>query len=256
MVRSNINHRFSDDDLTTRIGIAFATRPRIAAREIQVSVQHGVVTLRGFVPSAYDRHLVIALTRHVAGVFGIDDDLLLNDTTEITPEEREALVGVSHLKERAVSARTRNEGRTRRRMLRAGLAMIGLVFATLAGCGSADSGHVPVHPTSGAIKFRGQPVAGALVTLHPKEGTGTGAPSPRATVGHDGKFDLSTYVGQDGAPEGEYVLTVQWYRPVCQGNEVLGGPNVLPAKYASARTSDVLIKIAAGENRLQPIQIR
>jgi sugar lactone lactonase YvrE len=34
----------------------------------------------------------------------------------------------------------------------------------------------------------GQPIAGALVSLHPKDGTGTGAPSPRATVGPDGKL--------------------------------------------------------------------
>jgi hypothetical protein len=49
---------------------------------------------------------------------------------------------------------------------------------------------------------------------------------------------------------------VQWYKPIRQGNEVVGGPNVLPQKYALAQTSDVQIKIAAGENRLQPIQLR
>jgi hypothetical protein len=31
---------------------------------------------------------------------------------------------------------------------------------------------------------------------------------------------------------------------------------VLPQKYASVRTSDLVIKIAAGENQLQPIVIR
>ena len=39
------------------------------------------------------------------------------------------------------------------------------------------------------------------------------------------------------------------------GNELVGGPNVLPAKYASAKTSDVQIRVAAGENQLNPIQI-
>jgi hypothetical protein len=113
-----------------------------------------------------------------------------------------------------------------------------------------------VHPTTGAIQFRGQPISGAFISLHPKGGSVTGAPSPRATVGPDGKFSLSTYDGKDGAPEGDYVLTVQWYKPIRQGNELVGGPNVLPKKYASARTSDLIVKIAAGQNQLQPIQIR
>jgi hypothetical protein len=67
---------------------------------------------------------------------------------------------------------------------------------------------------------------------------------------------VTTFDGNDGAPEGEYVVTVQWYKPVRQNNEVVGGPNVLPAKYASAKTSDLRITVAAGENRLNPIQIR
>jgi hypothetical protein len=122
------------------------------------------------------------------------------------------------------------------------------------GCGSADT-HVPVHPVLGAIQFRGQPVAGAFVSLIPKDAA-EGIPNPRATVGKDGSFTVSTYNGDDGAPEGEYTLTIQWYKPVRQGNDLVGGPNVLPAKYASAKTSDVRIRVAAGENRLQPIQLR
>src|SRR5687767_7734398 len=100
------------------------------------------------------------------------------------------------------------------------------------GCGSSDSNRVPVHPVLGAIQFRGQPIVGAFVALHPENATAE-VPSPRATVGPDGSFTLSTYDGNDGAPEGEYVLTVQWYKPIKQGNEVVGGPNVLPKKYSS-----------------------
>lgn len=123
------------------------------------------------------------------------------------------------------------------------------------GCGSGDTSRVPVHPVLGAIQFRGQPIVGAFVALHPKNATAE-VPSPRATVGSDGSFTLSTYDGNDGAPEGEYVLTVQWYKPIKQGNEVVGGPNVLPKKYSSPQTSDLKITVAAGENRLQPIQLR
>jgi hypothetical protein len=122
------------------------------------------------------------------------------------------------------------------------------------GCGKSEN-RIPVHPVTGAIQFRGQPAAGAFVSLHPKSAV-AGVPNPRATVAKDGSFVFTTYDGNDGAPEGDYVLTVQWYRPVRQGNDLVGGPNVLPAKYASVRTSDVQIKVAAGENRLKPIHLR
>jgi hypothetical protein len=134
----------------------------------------------------------------------------------------------------------------------AGLLMIVL---PLVGCGQNGAERVPVHPVMGAIQFRGQPVGGAFVALHPRTPT-DGVPGPRATVAKDGSFAVSTYDGGDGAPEGEYVLTVQWYKPVKVGNDLVGGPNVLPAKYASVRTSDVRITVAAGENRLKPIQLR
>jgi hypothetical protein len=107
----------------------------------------------------------------------------------------------------------------------------------------------------GAIQFRGQPANGAFVSLHPKNAA-EGVPNPRAMVAQDGSFTVSTYDGNDGAPEGDYIVTVQWYKPVKQGNDLVGGPNVLPAKYASPRTSDVVVHIAAGENRLKPIQLR
>jgi len=138
--------------------------------------------------------------------------------------------------------------------LRSLIAVLAAVMVSCLGCEKAEN-RVPVHPVSGAIKFRGQAPAGAFVSLHPKQAT-QGVPNPRATVAKDGSFTVTTFDGNDGAPEGDYVLTVQWYKPVKQGNDLVGGPNVLPPKYASPRTSDVQIKVAASENRLQPIQLR
>jgi hypothetical protein len=233
----------NDSDLKTRIGIAFATRPRIARHDVQVAVRDGIVTLRGNMPTPYDRQLVVALTQHVAGVFGIEDLLQVTEPSRTRiSNETLASTGIARLRLHRVG--------------RIGLATIAITLATLAGCGHGDASRVPVHPTTGAIKFRGQPVSGAFVSLHPRGDTSTGVPSPRATVGPDGNFALSTYDGQDGAPAGDYVLTVQWFKPIRQGNDLVGGPNVLPRKYASANTSDLIVKIAAGENRLVPIQIR
>lgn len=136
-----------------------------------------------------------------------------------------------------------------------GFATLAALILPLFGCSRGDANRVAVHPVQGAIQFRGQPMEGAFVSLHTKSGN-NGIPTPRATVAKDGTFTVTTYDGNDGAPEGDYVVTVQWYRPVRVGNDLVGGPNVLPAKYASAQTSDVKIRVAAGENQLQPIQLR
>jgi hypothetical protein len=136
----------------------------------------------------------------------------------------------------------------------AAVAVAALTILPSLGCSKTES-RVVVHPAQGAIKFRGQPVEGAFVSLVPKNAV-EGVPNPRATVTKDGSFALSTYDGNDGAPEGDYVLTVQWYKPVREGKDLVGGPNVIPPKYASAQTSDLTIHIAAGENHLKPIQLR
>lgn len=253
MVR--INHEISpyDADLTTRIGIAFATRPRISWHDIDVSVTHGIVTLRGDVPTPYDRQLVVAVTRHVAGVLGINDELRIIEAA--SRKEEEPPREISRVQSRLSSWAFSESDSNGRHFLRAGVFVLALAILTLTGCGE-ESNRVPVHPVHGAIEFRGQPAVGAFVALHPQGAADASAPSPRGTVGPDGKFNLTTYEGADGAPAGEYVLTVQWYKPVKQGNDTVGGPNVLPAKYANARTSDVRVTIAAGENRIKAIQLR
>jgi hypothetical protein len=71
-----------DADLITRIGIAFTTRPRIAWHDIHVAVRDAIVTLRGDVPTVYDRQLIVAVTRHVAGVRLVDDKINVAEPVE------------------------------------------------------------------------------------------------------------------------------------------------------------------------------
>jgi hypothetical protein len=99
-----------------------------------------------------------------------------------------------------------------------------------------------------------QPAPGAMLVLHPVGGA-YDAEHPTATVGPDGSFELTTYVGKDGAPPGDYVVTAQWY---ASSNKDAPGPwpNVLPGKYARPESSDLRVQIAAAPNELQPIVIR
>ena len=134
--------------------------------------------------------------------------------------------------------------------------LAGLLTCSIVGC-SDRSGppRVATYPVSTAITFQGKPIPGAFVALHPKSPQ-PDVPTPRANVGKDGKLEVTTYDGGDGAPAGEYVLTIEWYKPVKQGTDLVTGPNVIPRKYASPKTSDVVIRVAETPEEIAPIHLK
>jgi hypothetical protein len=74
-----------------------------------------------------------------------------------------------------------------------------------------------VVPVSGQLFVQSQPAGGAMVVLHPlgelaSEDWTLGY--PRATVAADGSFRMTTYRADDGAPEGQYRVLVNWFRPL------------------------------------------
>jgi hypothetical protein len=74
-------------------------------------------------------------------------------------------------------------------------------------------------------------------------------------VAKDGTFNVRTYGAQEGAPEGDYKVTVLWYKPIKNGPDFTSGPNVIPQKYTQPETTDIQVKIAAGQNNLPTIQL-
>jgi hypothetical protein len=139
--------------------------------------------------------------------------------------------------------------------------LFAVFFVTAHGCSkSKDPNRLPVFPVNGHLSVKGQPPSGAFVVLHPKNGTAT-APNgevvrPRAVVNPDGSFAFGSYDSSDGAPSGEYSVTVEWRRIVKspEGSPVLG-PNVVPPKYARPESSPLLIRVAEKSNELDPITL-
>jgi hypothetical protein len=125
-----------------------------------------------------------------------------------------------------------------------------------AGCSKTSPDRAAVVPVEGAITFEGKPLPGALIVLHPKGQAQTSIPTPRAQVEKDGSFRFSTYEAGDGAPPGDYVATISWYKLVGQAGDVKAGPNVLPAKYSNPKTSKWEIRVADAATRLPPVQLR
>ena len=132
-------------------------------------------------------------------------------------------------------------------MLASGLAATVMVLA-LVGCGKRPGDRGSLYPADGRVLWNSKPVDGAQVVFYPTELSGEKLTPSRARTNFDGRFSLGTYATADGVPEGEYAVTVVCYpmRPKDGG----AGPNVLPKKYASPKTTDLRVKIAKDSNTL------
>jgi hypothetical protein len=126
-----------------------------------------------------------------------------------------------------------------------------LVFG-IASCGRDD--HKPVFPVRGQVFFQDKPASGALVLFHPVNDPDPQAPRPRGRVDPDGAFVLSTYAVSDGAPAGDYVVTIDWRQPTIPGRGG-GGPSLLPPQYSTPEASPLRATVREETNDLALFQI-
>ena len=85
---------------------------------------------------------------------------------------------------------------------------VAMSLTLLVGCGG--SGNPKTYAVSGKVMFRGKPCDGALVVFHPTAKGRENDPKPVATVAEDGTYKLTTFEANDGAPEGDYGVTIVW----------------------------------------------
>lgn len=147
----------------------------------------------------------------------------------------------------------RAEGKCRGRVA-VPLLAAGVLGMGLAGCTKKDD-RVQVFPVKGQVKFKGEATPGAFVVFHAKDAKGPDAPKPTAQVKSDGAFALTSYDAGDGAPAGEYAVTVQWPKLIVTGDGAQAGPNVLPDSYAKPETTPLKVKVEAQPNDLKPFEI-
>jgi hypothetical protein len=125
----------------------------------------------------------------------------------------------------------------------------------LAGC--AGSGSAPkTAPVSGKIVLaNGEPLTRGIIVFHPKDPPGNEA---RAFVAKDGSFKLSTFLQEDGAVPGRYVVTVEPIANQAPGGQVkVEGIEVrIPKRYWSEEKSPLKVEVKAGENTLGPFRLQ
>jgi len=128
--------------------------------------------------------------------------------------------------------------------------------AAACGCGKGEPPRVAVAPAEGKVVYKGKPAAGAVVTLLPAGNESADALKPRGTADKDGVFKLTTYPGADGkpdgAPAGEYLVSIRWTARPKGGAEDDDAPpgaggspggDRLKEKYSNPKTSGLKVKI-------------
>jgi hypothetical protein len=226
-------------EIALRVEAVLKLRLRGVARRLSVAVQGGIVTLTGEVPTYFDRQLACESSRRVPGVDGVRDEI----TVEGGKEMRNEVCGAPTVGGVAIGVRP-------------GFAAVVVLFAmALVGCGGEGAARLPVHPVEGVVTRDGKPLANALVALHPKTPQAGHEIAPRAQTDANGQFKVTTYDTNDGAPEGEYAVTVQYYQLIQNGTSSEPGPNVLSPKISLPSTTDIVVKVASGPNKLAPIEV-
>ncbi|MBM3995038.1 MAG: DUF4198 domain-containing protein [Planctomycetes bacterium] len=130
---------------------------------------------------------------------------------------------------------------------------IAAVLAGLVGCSPAG---VPTHPVHGEIYYRGRPVAEAIVVFHPLGDNPATAIKPMAHTDAQGRFTLTTLTPGDGAPPGDYAITVELREAVLVGEEkTRTGQSLLAKRYSSPDKSPLRFRVMPGDNTVPRIEV-
>lgn len=125
-----------------------------------------------------------------------------------------------------------------------------------------SSGGGAFEPVQGKVFYQNQPLHGAVVTFHPKGGAkDLRIARPIGLTGEDGTFTLTTEK-HEGAPAGEYVVTVICPQPVAPKSRI--GFSTEPpdsrdrfrGAYANPAKSQLKVVIKNGANQLEPFRLK
>jgi hypothetical protein len=135
-----------------------------------------------------------------------------------------------------------------------------IVLGGLCGLSCSGSDRAELNPVQGKVLHKNQPLRGALVTFHPKDGKDLTVTPPTGLTGEDGTFSLTT--GQKaGAPAGEYVVTVICSEVPAGAKKGIstGGAETqdrLQGAYADRATSKIPVTVKKGVNQLEPFDLK
>ena len=135
--------------------------------------------------------------------------------------------------------------------------VVALVVFSLAFTSCGGKKPKPLYPTSGKLLINGQPVGNVTVFLTVENPADAEETRSFATTELDGTFKLTTRALNDGAPAGDYVVTLI-YEPLDSPlMRQKGKPPSFDKKYSDPKTSPLRAKITAQpQNTLDPFDVK
>ncbi len=137
------------------------------------------------------------------------------------------------------------------------LIVVGQISMSIAGCTESPTGPL-CFPTQGKILYDSKPLAEAMVTFHPLEliPEENNYQRPISVTEADGTFHLSTLGVRDGAPAGEYAITVELRELRMDGDTLVrDGKNLLPARYKDPAQSHLKYRVIEGDNEVPTLEL-
>ena len=132
-----------------------------------------------------------------------------------------------------------------------------ILLAVIGSAGCSEEVGLEVHPVEGVVLFAGRPVAEARVTFHPRFEAPAWSHLPLAYTDEAGKFRLSTNTQADGAPPGDYEITVELRQSVMIGEEMVReGRHLLPERYCRPASSGLQYCVVEGNNVVPPLELK
>lgn len=132
-----------------------------------------------------------------------------------------------------------------------------LLIAINCGCEKRIK-RLPVYQVSGKIMVNGEPAEHAQISLQPIKTPAKGERViiPNAVALADGTFNVGTYTSSDGAPAGEYSITVTWPTVTVEGGEEIFGPDRLKGLYRLPDNPLPKFTVQERDNEIPTIDIR
>ncbi len=144
--------------------------------------------------------------------------------------------------------------RRHRLFRRAHVRIIAAALVLLAGCRETRP---TTYPVSGRLTRGGRPLAHADLRFYETDGQASPMARPYATTDADGRFVVSTFGMNDGAPAGQYQVSLSWKGelPGVPPDQRDAWPERLPSRYADAATSGIRVRVTPGDNALAAIEL-
>jgi len=141
--------------------------------------------------------------------------------------------------------------------LRAPRAAIAVALAALVLTFPACSdGRKKVYPVHGRILVDGKPAPEAIVVFRPVDDTGLDRVNPAGQADADGRFELSSYVKGDGAPPGEYLVSIEWRERSGFMKTNFDGPDRLKGKYYDPQKTGFRVTVENQPLELPPYELK